>query len=210
MYKLTNIYYISIFKFLQKKININMNQFATKKEYLREHAKKLRHNAVFDDYTVTLMENIKKTIVYNSSQNLMLYYPLKKEINLLPFIETKKKISFPCIKNDEIVPYLCGNEFCCGKFNIQEPVNTPKQNINELDLIIMPALCADLNGYRIGYGKGYYDRFIKKLNRKRTKLITVVWDAFIVDDIEPDEFDEKSDYVITEKRIIEIPQQRLF
>jgi len=205
MYKLTNIYYISFLKLIQKKFIVHMKQFATKKEYLRDRARKLRNSADFSDYTNVLIENIKKTIVYNSSQNLMIFYPISKEINILSLIETDKTISFPCIKENEIVPYLCGNEFCCGKYNIQEPYDTERLNPLELDLVIIPALCADLNGYRIGYGKGYYDRFIKRLNREQTKLITIVWDAFVVDDIEPDEFDEKADFVITEKRIIKIP-----
>ena len=207
MYKLTNTYYISFFKLLQKKINIHMKNFTTKKQKLRAWARNRRYTKDFGAHISELIKNISKTFVYNSSQNLMLFYPLPKEINLLPLIETNKTISFPCIKENELVPYLCGNEFCCAKYNIKEPINTQKQKISELDLVFLPALCADLNGYRVGYGKGYYDRFIRKLDRKRTKLITVVWDEFIVDDIEPDFFDEKSDFIISEKRIIEISER---
>lgn len=178
--------------------------FTTKKQKLRAYAKRLRQTRDFGFYENEILRNIKKSFVYNSSQNLMLYYPIGKEINLLPLIETKKRINFPRIIENEIVPYACGDEFFCGKYNIKEPLNTAPQPISELDLVILPALCVDVNGYRIGYGKGYYDRFIKKLDRKRTMLMTVIYDEFIVDDIEPDEFDEKSDFIISEKRIIEI------
>lgn len=178
--------------------------FTTKKQELRANAKSLRRTRDFSSHTNEILRNITKNFVYNSSQNLMLYYPIGKEINLLPLIESKKRISFPRIIENEIVPYLYGKDFFYGKYNIKEPLNTPRQAICELDLVILPALCADVNGYRIGYGKGYYDRFIKKLNRKRTKLITVIYDEFIVDDIEPDEFDEKSDFIISEKRVIEL------
>ena len=89
-----------------------------------------------------------------------------------------------------------------GLFNILEPKNSFEQNINEIDLVIVPALCVDTKGNRVGYGKGYYDRFLKTLNREKTKCIVVIWDDFIVDEIEADIFDEKIDYIITEKRII--------
>ena len=118
--------------------------------------------------------------------------------------DKSKQIFFPKISGDEIVPLKYNGEFCLGKYNIKEPLNADIGDIDKLDLVVVPALCVDLNGYRIGYGKGYYDRFIKKLNRKRTKLVVVAYEQFVVDDICPDSFDEKVDFIITEKRVIEL------
>jgi 5-formyltetrahydrofolate cyclo-ligase len=46
------------------------------------------------------------------------------------------------------------------KWGIPEPVNSPQINPEQLDLVLVPLLCFDLNGDRVGYGKGFYDRFL--------------------------------------------------
>ena len=141
---------------------------------------------------------------FKHAQNVMLFYPIKYEVNLLELLKLDKNYSFPCIRNDEIVPYINNNHFCTGKYKIQEPLDSQLQNIEELDLVIVPAICVDNNGNRIGYGKGYYDRFLKKLDRKRTKSLVVLPDDFVVEEIDADLFDEYVDFILTEKRIIEI------
>ncbi|MCD7878990.1 MAG: hypothetical protein LUG16_03540, partial [Candidatus Gastranaerophilales bacterium] len=66
--------------------------------------------------------------------------------------------------------------------------------------IIVPALCCDKNGYRIGYGKGFYDRFFKQ-NGSKQKRIILCFSDLIENNICPDSFDEKCDIIITESSI---------
>ncbi len=175
------------------------------KQKLRQWGKKLRKDNAFRDCDKYIIKNILKLNVYNSSQNVMLFYPLENEIDLLSLTATKNKVfSMPKIVENEIVPYICGNKFKCGMFNIMEPDQTELQDIQKLDLVITPALCADLAGNRIGYGKGYYDRFIKNLDREKTKILTVIPEICLVDEIECDCFDERVDIIVTEKRTISL------
>ncbi len=174
----------------------------TEKTQLRNWAKKIRQHKDFRELDKIIVAKLKKSFVYNSSQNLMLYYPTKHEINILQLLKEDKNFCFPRIINNEIVPYCNGEKFCTGKFNIQEPFNTLEQNRKNLDIVIVPALCVDIKGNRLGYGKGYYDRFIKTLDRKKTKLITPIYDNLVVSKIDTNEFDEKIDIIVTEKRII--------
>ncbi len=176
--------------------------FQKNKKKLRAWAKIQRQSGKFAQQNETILKNIKNFDIFCCSKSVMLFYPLKSEINLLTLLTLPKNYSFPCIIDDKIVPYKNNNEFSKGLFNILEPKNSFEQNINEIDLVIVPALCVDTKGNRVGYGKGYYDRFLKTLNREKTKCIVVIWDDFIVDEIEADIFDEKIDYIITEKRII--------
>ena len=70
-------------------------------------------------------------------------------------------------------------------------------------MIIIPALAADKNGYRIGYGKGYYDRFLKTLKHNPVKVV-LTYSDLLFDNIFPDEFDEKCNIIITDKEIYRI------
>jgi 5-formyltetrahydrofolate cyclo-ligase len=66
-------------------------------------------------------------------------------------------------------------------------------------LIIVPLLAADKNFNRLGYGKGFYDRFLEKEEATRVGLL---FDEFIFDSIPVEDFDEKLDILISEKRLL--------
>lgn len=114
----------------------------------------------------------------------------------VPFIDINKKIIIPSViksfKND-LVP---------GAFGILEPV---LENLNPLpaekiDIIIMPGAVFNEKGCRLGYGGGFYDRFLKK---KRIKSYALAFDCQLVDGVPFDpEFDIKVDHIVTEKRFI--------
>lgn len=170
---------------------------------LRNWAKDQRKSLYSKLQNETILKKIKELSTFNNACNIMIYYPLDNEINLLPLLNKKKNFCFPVIINNEIIPYKNNFEFNTGKYNIKEPKNSTPQSIEEIDLIIAPALCVDINGNRLGYGKGYYDKFIKKLNRNKTKILVGILDEFVVKEIDADIFDEKIDFIVTEKRVIE-------
>ena len=71
-----------------------------------------------------------------------------------------------------------------------------------IELVLVPGAVFDIKGNRIGYGAGYYDRFLSKLDESIPK-IALAYDFQIVDKITPHEHDVPMDYIITEKRIID-------
>lgn len=203
MYKLTNKYYISFFNLVQKKLIIQLKLFMKSKQELRAQNKIARKNPLLRLLDKNIFEKLINLNVYNSSQNVMIFFPLENEVNLLELRNDKAKcFSMPCIKNGEIIPYLDNGCYQEGCFCVNEPCNSEVQDVKQIDLVIAPALAVDLKGNRVGYGKGYYDRFIRTLDRNKTKVATVIYDDFLVDEIKCDEFDEKVDIVITDKRVI--------
>ena len=90
-----------------------------------------------------------------------------------------------------------------GSFGILEPkeVSFKKVSPQEIDLVILPGIAFDLKGGRIGYGKGYYDRFLRKLP-KRIPLIGLAYDFQVVKNIFGKKHDRRVSKVITETRII--------
>lgn len=68
----------------------------------------------------------------------------------------------------------------------------------DIDIIITPCVCFDYNKYRVGYGKGFYDRFFIGCNAVK---IGVCFDECVVESIDIDEYDVAADMVLTDKRI---------
>lgn len=61
-------------------------------------------------------------------------------------------------------------EFRMNEYGIAEPINGVEMDISEIDLVIVPLLCFDERGYRLGYGKGAYDRFLASCREDCIKL----------------------------------------
>ena len=90
-----------------------------------------------------------------------------------------------------------------GKFNVKEPDNS---KILYPDLIFTPCLGFDLNGFRLGYGGGYYDKTISHLQSIGHQFLTIgfAYDDQKVDIIYRDEYDQKLNYILTEKQLYKI------
>lgn len=89
-----------------------------------------------------------------------------------------------------------------GKFGIMEPkagceVLMPEQ----IDLIILPCLSCDRKGNRLGYGGGYYDRYLERCNGVR---VVICREKLMLDEIPSETFDQKGDFLVTEKGIFPI------
>lgn len=97
------------------------------------------------------------------------------------------------------------NELKPNKMGIPEPgwdYIRPIE-LENIDSIIIPGVAFDLDGYRIGYGGGYYDRLIKKLPSKCLK-IGLAFESQIIDSVPKNTYDMSVDMIVTEDRIIKI------
>ena len=142
-----------------------------------------------------IVENIKKSAIYQDSKHVMIFYPLKYEINLLPLLENNKNFYFPKVNGEELLtcPFEKGVDFQKSSLHINEPCSNPV-NSDILDLIYVPALAVDKHCYRLGYGGGFYDRFLKNV---RAKSIVPICKEFVVDELPHEDFDKQVDGIIT-------------
>ena len=94
-----------------------------------------------------------------------------------------------------------------GVYGVQEPNSKLRNQAvpEDLDLIIVPGACFSRDGYRIGYGGGYYDSFLSRHAAEALK-VGFCYDQFIVDLIPVEEHDVPVDIIITEEEIIKIKQ----
>ena len=109
-------------------------------------------------------------------------------------VELNKKVFYPRVEGEDIVPVPRG-QMIEGAFGILEPVG--QAYAGKIDLTVVPLLAVNERGFRVGYGKGFYDRYLKTAD---TKPIGLGY-SFQLDDFEEDEWDEPLEELICEKGI---------
>ena len=165
------------------------------KQQLRRWAKEERKKLDIQALSVELVHKLKAIKEYQQAKNIMLFYPKENEVNLLSLLsDESKNFYLPKIDGENLLccPYKDGDELCVSCFKTQEPKSEPAQN-SILDLIVVPALAVDKNGYRLGYGGGFYDRFLSGVNA--IKLVCISQE-FVVETVYPEKHDIKIDKVI--------------
>lgn len=114
----------------------------------------------------------------------------------------KKTIVVPRIKAKRICLYELHNphEFENGRFGIREPKFCMlKREFKNIDVALIPGIVFDKTGHRIGFGGGYFDRFLKKID---CTTIGLAYEFQIIEKIPAEKYDVAVDYIVTEKRII--------
>lgn len=172
-----------------------------KKEFLRKKYKEKRDNI---KNKVTKDNLIYQKVINNkdilSSKTLLIYISINSEVDTIKIINyflNTKNIAVPkIIDNDMFFCYVTNlNELTSGKYNIPESTN--ENIVTDFDnaICIVPGICYDKENYRIGYGKGYYDRFLSK---NKIKTIGLCYKECMIEKIDNDKYDYKIDEVITD------------
>ncbi len=130
------------------------------------------------------------------------YYPLGKEVNLLPLAQKAltlgKQVAFPRVNGSEMEFYQVHSlkEFVEGTFHVMEP--TGKDPLHQNDaLIFVPGLAFDAKGNRMGYGKGYYDRYFARY--PKNLKIGICYAFQVISAVPCDQYDIPMDAIISEE-----------
>jgi len=149
---------------------------------------------------------LKKEKIF--SKNIGGYYPVNSEVNDMPILkELKKKkfrISLPVIKKEfkmDFYEWSFSSPLKINRYGIPEPIS---KKIVHPEVIFIPLVGFDKNLNRLGYGGGYYDRYLKKTNgRKKILKIGLAMEVQKIEKIPTDKYDQKLDYVVTNKNVIQ-------
>ncbi len=162
---------------------------------LRAKAKEIRKSLDISAISFVAVEKIRDDFLYKKAKNVLIFYPLKYELNLLELLDDDKNFYLPkvCGENLLICPFKKGDKLLESSFSIMEPCSSPCE-ASILDLAVLPALMADMQGYRLGYGGGFYDRFLHKF--PFVKTILPVPEALYIEALPHEKFDKKADTVI--------------
>ena len=169
-----------------------------KKRYLT--AKKFNFNSIF--------ELIRKHF-HKKKITIAGYYPSNYEVDILKFLEEsskkKFKITLPVIKSSKSMCFKLWafkEPLYVSNFGILEPKNSKIEIIP--DLILVPLVAFDKQLNRIGYGKGYYDRSLRKISKIKKNVISlgIAYSFQKCHKVPVNKHDFKLDYIFTEKGII--------
>jgi len=174
-----------------REVYLRKRKQLTEKEYQRR-------NSLIKNYVVKLLASL-------NIQSVHLFLPIIKnrEINTWAIIDEIKSryrliISKSSLKDNTMNHYLFEDniEFTTNKWGIPEPENGMEVMSDVIDSVLVPLVIFDKNGGRIGYGKGYYDRFLSKCRSSTIKIgLSLSPPVDKIDYLE--DFDVKLDYAVT-------------
>ena len=174
-----------------------------RKKILNIRKKKNKKNIKFS--FLKIFKEIKKDI--SKEKIIGAYYPVNFEIDILEFLNKLEKkglkISLPVIKKKnemDFYSWSTKNLLKLNKYGIPEP-----EQIKRVfpDIIFVPLVAFDKRLYRIGYGGGYYDRYINKIsNKKKIFKIGIAHSCQKINKVPINKYDKKLDIIITEKYVL--------
>jgi len=177
-----------------------------KKSEIRKKILKIRRQNISKNLDIDF-EKILRILKKNKVSHKIIggYYPYNFEIdaiNILEKFETKKyQISLPRIKKKSQMDFFLWSTkdpLLINKYGILEPTSN---KIMYPNILLVPLVAFDKYNNRIGYGGGFYDRYIKKL-RKNKKIITIglAYSFQEIKEVPTNNYDIKLDFIVTEKK----------
>ena len=165
------------------------------KNLLRQKFREARKKLDMQRISSLLCKELRGCEYYNSAKNVLIFYPLKYEVNTLELLNDNKNFYLPRVKGKdlEICPFKSGDKLITSNLKIKEPLSRailPEQ----IDLAIVPALAIDCDNTRLGYGGGFYDRFLNKY--KSIKSVVLIPKELTVKKLPAEPWDCKVDFTI--------------
>lgn len=174
------------------------------KDVLRKKYQEIRRNIVDKEgKDKRICEKFLRANIYQNSEIILAYYPLDEEVNIKPIIlqalKDNKKVALPITidKEGNMEFYFINslNNLALGNFGIMEPKNSSKVTNFDKAVIIVPGIVFDYKGFRLGFGKGYYDRY---LNTHSILSVGICYQECMIKELVVDKFDKKIDIIFAD------------
>ena len=164
--------------------------------------------------SIEIKNNLYSLPEFKKSKNIIFYVSFNNEVDTQEIIKEllikkEKTIIIPYVVKNNPILQLSElhnfNELEPKTFDILEPKESYIREFNpeKIDIILIPGIVFDLNGHRIGYGYGHYDRFLKTMKNNLIK-IGFAYDFQIVNKIPEEQHDVPMDIIVTEKRVLKV------
>ncbi|MEL6165369.1 MAG: 5-formyltetrahydrofolate cyclo-ligase [Cyanobacteria bacterium J06628_3] len=200
----------------------NLGEYKLEKSELRRQIIKQRQSlseAEWKEKSQEICKNLAKLDLFIKAKTVLAYFSFRKEPDLsylfqdneipttslkkggLKNLDDNKNWGFPrCVDKTLIWHYWKSiDELITGKYGIQEPnSNLPIVKPENVDLILVPCVACDYKNYRLGYGGGYYDRFLSSREWESIPTIGIVFDLGYLPEVPIEVWDKKLDMICTE------------
>lgn len=145
---------------------------------------------------------------YRAAREVVLYAPIQGEVGTAEVaaaaLSAGKTLLYPAVVGDDLkfCRVTALTELKPGRFGILEP-DGPGCDPAGADLVVVPGVAFDMEGRRIGYGKGYYDRSLHRLEGSG-KLVAFCYDFQLLQEIVGEPHDVTMDLIVTESRVVRV------
>lgn len=179
------------------------------KDALRQAVLKIR-NSLPQEILDKLSEDIRTRVIgmdkFTNATIVGAYHSIGSEVRTLKILcevlQRGKRLALPRVIDENTIVFAevkdLEDDLEIGRYNIMTPKDHCEQ-LEKIDLVLVPGIAWDGQGYRIGYGQGYYDRSLAKL---RTTSIGLAYDFQVFEEIQHGKNDFCVDFIVTDKRII--------
>ena len=190
-------------------------QIAVEKENLRRYMLRLRDRqsvGEIEQKSQDIIDQVLHLHEYVRARGIACYVNKDSEVNTRPLIratlDQEKRVLIPVVKKGDIELFFSeikdlGSELAPGTFGILEPKpeNVHPVSLDTVDVIFVPGIVWDREGYRLGWGRGYFDRVIKNLPQ-HVRSAGLAFNMQLIGKVPRDQFDVPVDMVVTESRVI--------
>ncbi len=180
-----------------------------KKSSLRKTLLEKRDATSFDLIKISsrqIQANLERIEDYRNAKSIAFYYPIGSEVKtqdlMLKVLSLGKDVLLPKIQEDELdfrkITDL--NSLEKGSFDIMEPKDNCEKS-DKIDVIIVPTVGISADGNRLGYGHGYYDRFLAKTD---AVSVALTYEKQIIKSVPSTENDVTINWIVTEDRFFKV------
>lgn len=188
---------------------MNPSSAGVSKEELRRRFRSWREALdprVVEELSLRILARLRSFPPYLTAKTILFYFPFRGEVDVRSLLREAwregRRVLLPVVRGGEMEAALfCGEELLHpNAFGVLEPGReAPRVSPEELDLVLVPGLAFDREGFRLGFGKGYYDRF---LSRTRAFRLGVAYSAQVVEKLPREEGDLPMQALVTENEAV--------
>lgn len=192
-----------------------------KKQELRAELLALRMGLTPEEvraHSAAITARVRAWPRFQQAKTIMAYADFRNEVQTGAIIKTAlesgKMVGLPVADKEEKTMRVIRVEdypgdLESGAYGIPEPrPGLPEMAADEIDLVLAPGVGFDRDGYRLGFGGGYYDRFFSLVGRSTVK-VGLAYDFQVRETIHPDSHDRGVHYIITQTRMLRVPRRGL-
>ena len=157
----------------------------------------------WQDASLRLCQQVQATALFQQAKTILAYVSVRREPDITALWALPKVWGLPRCEGEALVwhRWSLADPLVAGRYGLQEPAaELPTLTVEEVDLMLVPCVACDRQGYRLGYGGGYYDRLLADPAWAAKPTIGLVFEFAYLPALPSDPWDKPLTWICTEQR----------